>query len=109
MRQPEGFIEPSYDDYVCKLVHTIYRTMQGGHDWYKTLGGTYDKLGYKTSWADLCIRIKKEAENYMITDTYTDNIFGTSNSNEEAAKRKDEIGGVWEIKDVGETEYFLGM
>lgn len=24
-------------------------------------------------------------------------------------KRKDEIGGVWEIKDVGETEYFLGM
>ena len=109
MKQPEGFIEPGYDDYVCKLVHTIYGTMQGGHDWYETLGGTYDKLGYKTSRANPCVRIKKEAENYTITDTYTDNIFGTSNSDEEATRRKDEIGGVWEIKDVGETEYFLGM
>ena len=24
-------------------------------------------------------------------------------------RRKEEIGGVWEVKDVGETEYFLGM
>ena len=39
----------------------------------------------------------------MITDTYTDDIFGASNSNEEATKRKDEIGGVWEIKDVGKA------
>src|ERR1700679_2952007 len=36
MKQPEGFIKPGYEDYVCKLVHTIYGTMQGGHDWYKT-------------------------------------------------------------------------
>ena len=69
----------------------------------------YNKLGYKTSWADPCVWIKKEAGNYTITDTYTDDIFGASNSNEEATKRKDEIGGVWEVKDVGETEYFLGM
>jgi len=26
----------------------------------------------------------------------------------EADKRKMEIGKVWEIKDIGETEYFLG-
>ena len=42
-------------------------------------------------------------------NTYTDDTFGASNSDEEAKRRKDEIGWVWEIKDVGETEYFLGM
>lgn len=47
MKQPEGFVEPGYEDYVAKLVHTIYGTMQGGHDWYQTLSGTYDDLGYK--------------------------------------------------------------
>jgi hypothetical protein len=46
MKQPEGFVEPGYEDYVCKLVHTIYSTMQGGHDWYNTLSKTYDELGY---------------------------------------------------------------
>ena len=49
MKQPEGFVEPGYEDYVCKLVHTIYGTMQGGHDWYETLGGTFDKLKYTAS------------------------------------------------------------
>ena len=109
MKQPEGFVEPGYEDYVCKLVHTIYGTMQGGHDWYETLARTYDKLGYTTSRADPCVRFKRDGENYTITDTYTDDIFGASNSDEETRKRKDEIGRVWEIKDVGETEYFLGM
>ena len=109
MKQPEGFVEPGYEDFVCKLIHTIYGTMQGAHDWYETLGGTFNELGYSTSRADPCVRFKKEGGNYTLTDTYTDDIFGASNSDEEMRRRKDEIGRVWDIKDVGETEYFLGM
>lgn len=109
MRQPEGFVEPRFEDHVCKLIHTIYGTMQGVHDWYKTLSGTFDKIRYITSCADLCVHFKKENRNYTITDTYTDDFFGASNTEEEGNKRKREIGEEWEIKDVGETEYFLGM
>ena len=111
MRQLEGFIEPGYEEYVCKLIHMIYGTMQGGHDWYETLrvGATYNNLGYTTSRADPCVRFMKNNGNYTITDTYTDDVFGASNSGKEIKKRKAEIGGVWEIKDVGENEYFLGM
>jgi hypothetical protein len=58
MRQPEGFVKPCFEDHVCKLVHTIYGTMQGAHDWYETLAATYDKLGYTTSQADSCVRYK---------------------------------------------------
>ena len=49
MKQPEGFVEPGYGDYVCKLVHMIYRTMQGRHNWYKTLATAYNKIIYTTS------------------------------------------------------------
>src|SRR5882762_11254782 len=97
MKQPEGFVDPDFEDWVCKLIHTIYGTMQGGHDWYKTLSTTYDELGYITSRADPCVRFKKEDGNYMISDTYTDDTFGASNSDEEIQKRKDEIGGAWEV------------
>ena len=109
MKQPEGFIEPGYEDHVCKLIHTIYGTMQGGHDWYETLAGTHNDLGYKTSRADPCVRFKKEDNNYTITSVYTDDIFGASNSDKEIEKRKGEISRVYEAKDVGENEYFLGM
>jgi len=37
MKQPEGFVKPGFEDYVCKLIHTIYGTTQGAHDWYETL------------------------------------------------------------------------
>jgi hypothetical protein len=108
MKQLEGFVEPGYEDYMCKLVHTIYGTMQGGHDWYETLRKTYNELSYTTSRTDPCVRFKKEGGNYTITNTYTDDTFGASNNDDEIKKRKEEIGSVWEIKDVGETEYFLG-
>jgi hypothetical protein len=109
MQQPEGFVEPRYKDYVAKLVHTIYGTMQGGHDWYKTLGTTFDELGCSTSHADPCVQIKEGDGKYTITDMYTDNVFGASKDDVEIKERKDEISKVWDIKDVGEMEYFLGM
>jgi hypothetical protein len=81
--------------------------MQGTHDWYETLTETYNKLGYITSHADPCVRYKKEKGGYTLTDTYTDNIFGVLKTDREAEERKDEMGKKWEIKDVGENEYFL--
>jgi Reverse transcriptase (RNA-dependent DNA polymerase) len=29
IKQPKGFVKPRHEDYVCKLVHTIYGTIQG--------------------------------------------------------------------------------
>jgi hypothetical protein len=109
MKQPEGFVEAGYEEYVCKLVHTIYGTMQGAHDWYETLTETYNQLGYTTSRADPCVRTKVDGNGYTITNTYTDDVFGASKTDREIEERKKEIGEVWEIKDVRETEYFLGM
>ena len=103
MKQLEGFVKPRYENHVAKLVHMIYGTMQGAHDWYETLSTIFEKLGYTKSRADPCIRFKEEG-NYTITDTYTDNIFGASNGDEEIKKRKGEIGKVWDIKDVGECQ-----
>ena len=56
-----------------------------------------------------CVRYKKEGKKYTLTNTYTDDIFGASKSSEETKERKEEIGKVWEVKDVGSTEFFLGM
>jgi len=44
-----------------------------------------------------------------VASTYTDDIFGASKTEEEIQRRKDEMGKEWEIKDVGENDYFLGM
>jgi hypothetical protein len=107
MKQPEGFVKPGFEDYICKLVHTIYRMMQGAYDWYKMLTGTYNKLGYTTSQVDPCVKFKQENGGYTIMDTYTYDLFGASKMDEEIVERKREIGEVWEIKDVRKSEHFL--
>ncbi len=110
MRQPPGYVVEGQEDKVCKLVHTIYGTMQGGHDWFETLGKTYEDLGYRTSQADPCVRtIGKPGGEYTITDTYTDDVWGASSSAKEASQRKKELEEKWELTDVGENHYFLGM
>ncbi len=109
MKQPKGFVEHGLEDHVCKLVHTIYGMMQGAHDWYETLTDTYNKLDYTTLRADPCVRYKAENGRYTLTDTYTDDIFGALKTDEEMQQRKDKMGKEWEIKDVGENKYFLGM
>ena len=58
-KQPKGFIKPGYEDHVCKLIHMIYGTMQEGHDWYKTLSATFNKIRYTTSCVDPCVHFKK--------------------------------------------------
>lgn len=63
MKQLEGFVEDGLEDHVCKLVHTIYGTMQGAHDWYETLKETYDKLGYITFRADPASGTNKKMAN----------------------------------------------
>ena len=78
--------------------------LQGVHDWYQTLNKMYSDLGYSTSQADPCVHFKKENGNYTITDTYTDDIFGASNNDVEARWRKEELGKIWGIKDVGENK-----
>ncbi len=88
MKQPGSFIQPGFEDYVCKLVHTIYGTMQGEHDWYETLTKTYDKLGYISLCADPCVRYKKAEGGYMLTDTYMDDIFGASKTDERLKGRR---------------------
>jgi hypothetical protein len=102
MEQPEGFIEPGSENLKAKLVHTIYGTMQGGNDWWKTLDNTYTELHYTTSRADPCVRYKKDKDNYTLTDTYNDDVFGASNDDEEIQRRKDEMAKIWDTS--GNTE-----
>ena len=92
MKQPEGFVEPGFEDYVCKLVHTIYGTMQGTHDWYETLMDTYNQLGYTTSQADPCVRMETD----ILSQTHTWTMFlehqdGQGNPEEERRDGK-EVG-----------------
>jgi hypothetical protein len=55
MEQPPGF-EEGGDDQVWLLLKTLYGTMQGAHDWARTLERAYKDHGYYPSKADPQVR-----------------------------------------------------
>jgi hypothetical protein len=73
MEQPHGYEIPGKEDWACRLKKTIYGTMQGDHDWAETSGKTYEDLGYVSSKADPCVRVK-HSDDGASTLTNTDNV-----------------------------------
>lgn len=107
MRLPPGF--PGGEGKLALLRKTLYGLMQGGFDWYWTLDGTYADLGYRRSRADPCVRSRTVGGETTITNTFNDDIFGLSSTKEGAQKAKAELSNAYEVKDLGEPTFILGM
>ncbi|KAJ3564398.1 hypothetical protein NP233_g8320 [Leucocoprinus birnbaumii] len=108
MEQPQGFVEGGGDK-VWKLQKTLYGTMQGGHDWFKTLSKTYKELGYHQSLAEPTIRTRRDGEKFTITCTYTDDTMGGLSDRGEAERAKRELGEKYEAKVMKQVDHMLGI
>ena len=83
--------------------------MQGGHNWWYNLDQAYNNLGYLASRADGCVQYKRHGGEHTITDNYNDDVLGASTTEEGAQRAKRELGDKFEVKDMGELKYILGV
>ena len=56
MEQPPGHEEVNREDWVCKLLKTLYGTKQGANNWWNELNNGFNHIGYYTSKVDPCVR-----------------------------------------------------
>ncbi|GAW08946.1 Gag-Pol polyprotein [Lentinula edodes] len=108
MKQPDGFVKPGSEHLVCKLKKSIYRTMQGSHDWQETLAARYVANGYTASRADPCIRYRRVGNEYTVTSTYGDDVCGGSSTISGRDLAIADLGKRWEANEVT-SEVLLGM
>jgi hypothetical protein len=83
--------------------------MQGGYNFQREMTSAYESLGYYKSQADPCVHSCMIEGEHTITSTYTDDIFGASSTKEGAERAKREVEACFEIKDVGDQGYILGI
>src|ERR1041385_13212 len=58
MEQPEGFIEPDKEAFVCKLKKSLYGLKQSPRQWYKRFDSFMILNDFKRSDFDSCVYIK---------------------------------------------------
>ena len=110
MEIPPGFEGSMAKNQVCKLQKSLYDLKQSPRAWFNRFTKAVLKLGYKQGQADHTLFVKKSHAGKMaILIVYVDDIILSGNDMEELQKLKKYLSEEFEVKDLGNLKYFLGM
>ena len=108
MKQPEGFVAKGQERLVCKLKRSIYGLRQSPRCWNSALDSYLKKMGFIQAMSDPCLYTASEGEPFII-GVYLDDILLAVKSDRRMAEVKKALAMQFEVKDIGELHYFLGV
>ena len=108
MRQPEGYTVKGKENLVCRLEKSIYGIKQSSRCWNSALDTHLKKMGFVQSAGDPCLYMSSEGEMFLIA-VYVDDILLAGKSDKRMAKVKQALSQQFQVKDMGELHYFLGV
>lgn len=109
MKQPEGLSENGSDQKVCKLLKSLYGLKQSGRSWYETLNSKLLEGGMQKCKAEPCIYTKTTKSGISIILVYVDDLILVSSNEESMKMLKTLLRHYFEMKDMGELKYILGI
>ena len=109
MKQPEGFEVEGKEHMVCKLKKSIYGLKQSPRCWNQALDEHLKQMGFVPSMNDPCIYTLNTGGEVFILAVYVDDIILGGKSPEKIQQIINEIAQRFDVKDMGELKYFLGV
>ena len=108
MDQPEGFVEKEKESLVCRLKHSLYGLKQAPRCWNSILDEKLKEMGFTQTISDPCMYVSKDQEPFII-GVYVDDILLAGRSNKQINEVKLALAENFNVKDLGELSYFLGV
>ncbi|KAL0311685.1 UNVERIFIED_CONTAM: Retrovirus-related Pol polyprotein from transposon TNT 1-94 [Sesamum calycinum] len=108
MDQPEGFQEMGLKHKVCRLKRSIYGLKQSSRQWYYRFHRAITSIGFTMIEEDHCVYVKRSVKNFLILSLYVDILLAGNNMKMIVATQK-WLSSTFEMKDMGEAEYILGV
>ncbi|VVA36257.1 Hypothetical predicted protein, partial [Prunus dulcis] len=109
MKQSPGFEDSTHPQYVCKLRKSLCGLKQAPREWNAKFTGYLPAIGFKASQSDPSLFVKKEGYEIVILFLYVDDIILTGSSTSLVQTTIEELSSVFEMKDMGQLTYFLGL
>lgn len=109
---PEGLEiskERGSEKFVCRLKKGMYGLKQSGRAWYTKLDDNLKDLGLISADFDCCVYHKIDDKNILIIAVYVDDLLIFSNCFEYKTWIKEQLFERFEMKDLGELKYCLGI
>ena len=109
LEQPVGFEEPGKEDWVMQLRKSIYGMKQAGRIWNRTFHDTVTSWGFEQNRKDPCVYRRQSATGTVMFGVHVDDIYSIADPPEENARFKEQLRSKWDISDLGEINFILGI
>uniref|UniRef100_A0A2N9F5U8 Reverse transcriptase Ty1/copia-type domain-containing protein n=1 Tax=Fagus sylvatica TaxID=28930 RepID=A0A2N9F5U8_FAGSY len=110
MDQPVGFVAKVQERRkVCKLKRSIYGLKQSSRQWYLRFHRAILSNGLTMIEEDHCVYTKWSKGSFIILSLYVDDILLAGNDAEMIVATKEWLSSNFEMKDMGEADYILGV
>ena len=108
MEQPEGFkVGTEEDDLVCLLRKSLYGLKQAPRIWNQRIRRFLESIGFKPTYSDPCVYVNNETG--VIIAMWVDDLMIFGKDIENINDLKAQLSEEYEMKDLGELKYFLGI
>ena len=94
---------------MCKLKRSIYGLKQSSRQWYLWFHQAVVSYGFQMVEEDHCVYIKRDKDKYVMLSLYVDDILLAGNCKEYVLAIKKWLSSNFEMKDMGEAAYILGV
>jgi hypothetical protein len=108
MKQPEGFPQGS-PDHVLRLLKAIYGLRQSPRLWHEKLNTVLVSMGFNKIRSDASVWVFDRDGFKVIVPVFVDDMTLVSKSKAKIAEVKEELKKHFKLRDLGPTEYLLGV
>lgn len=109
MHIPPGFNTPQTEGKVLRLRRSLYGLKQSPHAWFDRFRRAIIQMGYKQSNGEHTLFYKRSDDKVTILIVYVDDIIITGSDAQETERLKMQLAKEFEVKDMGQLRYFLGI
>ncbi|KAJ9545765.1 hypothetical protein OSB04_025472 [Centaurea solstitialis] len=109
MEQPEGFEDPKNPNKVCKLLKSIYGLKQASRSWNLHFDERIKEFGFAKSEFEPCVYTKFSGSIVTFLVLYVDDILLIGNDVPTLQSVKSWLSKCFQMKDLGEAAYILGI
>jgi Reverse transcriptase (RNA-dependent DNA polymerase) len=106
---PPGFSTNQIISKVCRLRKSLYGLKQSPRDWFDRFRKTMVDMVYQQINADHTVFYRQHGGHTIILAVYVDDMFVTGNDEKEIAQLNVRLDKEFEVKDLGQLKYFLGI
>ncbi|KAL4032318.1 hypothetical protein IC575_005389 [Cucumis melo] len=109
MQQPQGFVDKTRPNLVCKLKKSLYDLKQAPQAWFECFTIHLLTLRFNASNADSSLFVRKIGKSTTYLLLYVDDIIITNNDQPYIDVLISQLQQKFDITDLGMLKYFLGL